>query len=104
MATTRRTKSGTAAVQARPKTSTVRARRATDASQLLIIGATALLVGIIAAIGVAIGAHNDTHPLVYWLPAIPILAGIGILFWGLAKVQAKPKRGSLDGDEALEPR
>jgi hypothetical protein len=101
MATTRRTRSGTAAVPARKTTS--RARRGTDASQLLIIGACALLVGIVAAIGVAIGAHNDTHPLVYWLPAAPILAGVGILFWGLAKTQSKPKRG-LDGDEALEPR
>jgi hypothetical protein len=106
MATTRRTRPGTAATPAKAKTASVRTRRGTDASQLLIIGACALLIGIVAAIGVAIGAHNDTHPVVLWLPAIPILAGIGLLFWGLAKVSAKPRRavGGDGGDQALEPR
>jgi hypothetical protein len=104
MATTRRTRTGTVA-QPKGKAQSTRTRRRGDASQLLMIGAACLLIGIAAAIGIAIAAHNDTHPLVRWLPALPIAAGIGLLFWGLAKVSVKPKRGDLGNHgEALEPR
>ena len=104
MATNRRTRSGTATVASKPKNLTTRARRKADASQLLIIGACTLMIGIVAAIGIALGAHNDTHVAVFWLPVIPILAGIGLLFWGLAKIAPKRSRGIDVGDEALEPR
>jgi hypothetical protein len=101
MATTRRTRAGTAAVPAKGRTSTTRARRS-DGSQLLMAGGIVLLVGVIYAVVVAGCASNDTHPAIRYSPWLPIVIGLGLLGWALAKVSTGRSRS--DPGDALEPR
>jgi hypothetical protein len=98
MATTRRARTAT---QAKGRSST--AQRRSDGSQLLMGGGIVLLVGVIYAVVVAGCASNDTHPLIRYSPWLPIVIGLGLLGWALAKVSSGRSRRSAPGD-ALEPR
>ena len=99
MSTNRRARTAT---HARQKTTTGRTRQRGGGSQVALLGAWILMAGIVGAIGLALSAHNDTHPAVFWLPAIPIVGGLVLLIWGLARVVPRPGRASGPG-EALEP-
>lgn len=99
MATTRRTRSDTAA---QPKRASTTRRRRTDFVNLMLIGAMVLIIGIISLLGVHIGGSNTMHPIIWWLPWLPIVVGLGLLGWALSRVGSGGRKS--EPGEALEPR
>lgn len=99
MATSRRSKTATAGVAKRPSTTK---RRRIDMVNLLIGGAVTLLAGLLALISVHLVAGNDTHAIVWYLPWLPIVVGLGLLGWALGRVGSGSKKSQ--ASEALEPR
>ncbi len=78
--------------------------RENDGSQLIIIGACLLGVGLVTAIAVAFAATNDTHPLVRILPWLPVAVGFCLLVYALSRVgvRRKAKSERAAPSEALE--
>jgi hypothetical protein len=98
-----RLRSAPTTTRARQGTQTAR-KSASDGSQLIIIGAGVLGVGLVAAIGVAFAAGNDVHPVVRYLPWLPVVVGFVLLVYALSRVsigRRQPRERSAPSD-ALE--